>query len=420
MARRGSVDAPETTTLLEVLRNHLGLMGTRYGCGLEQCGCCMVLVDGQPAYACTREVGTVAGRKVTTIEGLGTPAKPHPLQQAFLDEQAGQCGYCLSGILMSAKALLDRNPDPDAAPISWPRSTSISAAAARISASCARSNARPRRCATGGRHERARPARQAWSRIPRLDRWITFQPDRTVRIATGKVEMGQGVVTAHRPDRGRRARRAARSRRRAVGRHDRRTRRALHDLVAVDRGVRRLGAAGLRRGARQGARARGAAAQLQPRRAHGGRRPVPAERRGDRPGLLDASRPRSISRRPSPGRRRAKPVAVLQGGRPERAAHRPAGEDERRRLRARRAAARRAACAHAAPAQPRRHARRRSTRPRSGAPRRASCRSCARPISWPSSVRSRAWRRRAAVAAPLHAKWDNVRRSTRRSRRPPG
>jgi nicotinate dehydrogenase subunit A len=106
------VGAAETTSLLEVLRNQLGLMGTRYGCGLEQCGCCMVLVDGQPAYACTRELGTVAGRTVTTIEGLGTEAKPHPLQQAFLDEQAGQCGYCLSGILMSAKALLDRNPNP--------------------------------------------------------------------------------------------------------------------------------------------------------------------------------------------------------------------------------------------------------------------------------------------------------------------
>lgn len=111
------VGAPETTSLLEVLRNHLGLMGTRYGCGLEQCGCCMVLVDGQPAYACTRELGTVAGRKVTTIEGLGTQSAPHPLQQAFLDEQAGQCGYCLSGILISAKALLDRNPDPSRADI---------------------------------------------------------------------------------------------------------------------------------------------------------------------------------------------------------------------------------------------------------------------------------------------------------------
>jgi nicotinate dehydrogenase subunit A len=111
------LEAAETSSLLEVLRNQLGLMGTRYGCGLEQCGACMVLVDGQPAYACTREVGTVAGRAVTTVEGLGTVEQPHPLQQAFLDEQAGQCGYCLSGILISAKALIDRNPKPSRADI---------------------------------------------------------------------------------------------------------------------------------------------------------------------------------------------------------------------------------------------------------------------------------------------------------------
>lgn len=114
-ARR--VEVAETTSLLEALRNHLGLMGTRYGCGQEQCGCCMVLVDGQPVHSCTRELGTVAGRKVTTVEGLGTLADPHPLQQAFLDEQAGQCGYCLSGILISAKALIDRNPNPSRADI---------------------------------------------------------------------------------------------------------------------------------------------------------------------------------------------------------------------------------------------------------------------------------------------------------------
>ncbi|MGE0421334.1 MAG: (2Fe-2S)-binding protein [Reyranellaceae bacterium] len=112
-----SVDVPETTTLLDVLRNRLGLMGTRYGCGLEQCGSCVVLVDGQPAHACTREVGTVAGRSVATVEGLGSAEKPHPIQQAFLDEQAGQCGYCLSGIVMSTKALLDRNPNPSRADI---------------------------------------------------------------------------------------------------------------------------------------------------------------------------------------------------------------------------------------------------------------------------------------------------------------
>ncbi len=111
------IEAPETATLLDALRNHLGLMGTRYGCGLEQCGCCMVLVDGQPVHACTREVGTVAGRNVTTVEGLGTQTRPHPVQQAFIDEQAGQCGYCLSGIVISTKALLDRNPSPSRADI---------------------------------------------------------------------------------------------------------------------------------------------------------------------------------------------------------------------------------------------------------------------------------------------------------------
>lgn len=111
------VDVDETTPLLDVLRNALGLKGARYGCGLEQCGSCMVLVDGEPVYACSREVGTVAGRKVTTIEGLGDAAHLHPLQQAFLDEQAGQCGYCLSGIIISAKALLDRNPSPSRADI---------------------------------------------------------------------------------------------------------------------------------------------------------------------------------------------------------------------------------------------------------------------------------------------------------------
>ncbi len=104
-----AIRAGETTPLLDVLRNELALKGSRYGCGLEQCGSCMVLVDGEPVYACSREVGTVAGRRVVTIEGLGGT---HPLQQAFLEEQAGQCAYCLSGIIMSAKALLDRNPAP--------------------------------------------------------------------------------------------------------------------------------------------------------------------------------------------------------------------------------------------------------------------------------------------------------------------
>jgi nicotinate dehydrogenase subunit A len=107
-----SVSADPDTPLLDVLRNHLGLLGTKFGCGQEQCGSCMVLVDGSPEKSCGKALSTVAGKAVLTIEGLGTPARPHPLQQAFLDEQAGQCGYCLAGILIAAKALLDRNPAP--------------------------------------------------------------------------------------------------------------------------------------------------------------------------------------------------------------------------------------------------------------------------------------------------------------------
>jgi len=112
-----SVSAGADTPLLDVLRNHLGLKGTKFGCGLEQCGCCMVLVDGAPEKSCGKALSTVAGKSVLTIEGLGTPERPHPLQTAFLDEQAGQCGYCLPGILISAKVLLDRNPKPSRAEI---------------------------------------------------------------------------------------------------------------------------------------------------------------------------------------------------------------------------------------------------------------------------------------------------------------
>ena len=107
-----SVVADGETPLLDALRNHLGLKGTKFGCGLEQCGCCMVLIDGKPEKSCGKSLAAVAGKAIVTIEGMGTPDRPHPLQQAFLDEQAGQCGYCLPGILISAKALLDRNPSP--------------------------------------------------------------------------------------------------------------------------------------------------------------------------------------------------------------------------------------------------------------------------------------------------------------------
>jgi nicotinate dehydrogenase subunit A len=107
-----SIVADGETPLLDALRNHLGLKGAKFGCGLEQCGCCMVLIDGKPEKSCGKSLAAVTGKAIVTIEGMGTPDRPHPLQQAFLDEQAGQCGYCLPGILISAKALLDRNPSP--------------------------------------------------------------------------------------------------------------------------------------------------------------------------------------------------------------------------------------------------------------------------------------------------------------------
>jgi len=107
---------PEAS-LLAALRGPLGLSGPRFGCGAEQCGACVVLLDGAPAFACNLPVSVAAGRRVETVEGLGTPEAPHPLQRAFLDLQAGQCGYCLSGILMAAAALLRRVPRPTEAEV---------------------------------------------------------------------------------------------------------------------------------------------------------------------------------------------------------------------------------------------------------------------------------------------------------------
>ena len=111
------VAADPETPLLYVLRNDLGLTGTKFGCGLGQCGACTVLVDGQPVRSCMLPVQAVAGQAVTTIEGLGSPEHPHPLQAAFIEEQAVQCGYCTPGIVMTAKAILDRTPRPTEAQI---------------------------------------------------------------------------------------------------------------------------------------------------------------------------------------------------------------------------------------------------------------------------------------------------------------
>ena len=112
-----TVDVDPATPLLYVLSDDLQLNGPKFGCGLGQCGCCTVLVKGQAVRSCITPVSTVAGAEVTTLEGLGSVEKPHPSQQAFIDEQAVQCGFCLSGVILTAKAYLDRNPKANDAEI---------------------------------------------------------------------------------------------------------------------------------------------------------------------------------------------------------------------------------------------------------------------------------------------------------------
>jgi nicotinate dehydrogenase subunit A len=105
-----SVDADPATPLLYVLGADLGLRGPKFGCGLGQCGACTVLLGNRAVRSCVTPVSAVGTGEITTLEGLGTPERPHPIQQAFIDEQAAQCGFCLSGVILTAKALLDQNP----------------------------------------------------------------------------------------------------------------------------------------------------------------------------------------------------------------------------------------------------------------------------------------------------------------------
>ena len=112
-----SMAAEPDTPLLYVLRNDLGLNAAKFGCGLGQCGACTVLVDGAALRSCITPIGTLGQSEITTLEGLGTLERPHPLQAAFMAEQAAQCGYCIPGIIMLAKALLDRIPQPSEAEV---------------------------------------------------------------------------------------------------------------------------------------------------------------------------------------------------------------------------------------------------------------------------------------------------------------
>jgi aerobic-type carbon monoxide dehydrogenase small subunit (CoxS/CutS family) len=107
------LDLEPDMPLLYALRNHLGLNGAKYGCGLGQCGACTVIVDDQPVFACLTPCAGLEGKRIRTVEGLGSEANPGPLQTAFIDKQAAQCGYCIAGMLMRAQSLLERNPHPD-------------------------------------------------------------------------------------------------------------------------------------------------------------------------------------------------------------------------------------------------------------------------------------------------------------------
>jgi nicotinate dehydrogenase subunit A len=111
------VDADPDTPLLYVLRDDLGLNGAKFGCGLGQCGACTVIVDGRAVFSCITPISLLAGRRIKTIEGLGSAASPGRLQRAFIEEQAAQCGYCIAGMIMRAEALLERNPTPSDAEI---------------------------------------------------------------------------------------------------------------------------------------------------------------------------------------------------------------------------------------------------------------------------------------------------------------
>ena len=130
--RMHTVDVDPATPLLYVLSDDLELRGPKFGCGLSQCGACTVIVDGEATRSCVTPVEEVADAAITTLEGLGTVEDPHPIQQAFIDEQAMQCGFCVNGVIMTAKALLDRTPDASDAQIRQAMSTVLCRCGAHV------------------------------------------------------------------------------------------------------------------------------------------------------------------------------------------------------------------------------------------------------------------------------------------------
>jgi nicotinate dehydrogenase subunit B len=206
------VVAEPDTPLIYVLRNDLGLKGARLGCGLEQCGACKVLIDGQALPSCRMAVRSVQGREITTIEGLAPGGELHPLQQAFVEEGAMQCGFCTSGLILAAKALLDRNPHPTDGEVRAELGPNLCRCGTydRVLRAVRRAMGQP--AATPPyevqAQEGAPPGPQAGpaeaaavlpsplQEAPDLDAWVQIHADGTVTLFTGKVELGQGIRTA--------------------------------------------------------------------------------------------------------------------------------------------------------------------------------------------------------------------------------
>ncbi len=200
------------TPLLYVLRNDLGLKGAKFGCGLGQCGACKIIVDGVAVPSCQMSVRSAQGRQITTIEGLGTSGGLHPLQQAFLDEQAVQCGYCTPGMIIAAKALLDRNPRPTDGEIRAELAQNLCRCGAygrivravrRASGQVAEPPPYEEQVADEGQSvssaELSDPSPalpSSLQRTPDLDAWVRINTNGTVTLFTGKVELGQGIRTA--------------------------------------------------------------------------------------------------------------------------------------------------------------------------------------------------------------------------------
>ena len=191
-----AVDADPDQTLLDVLRGRLGITSPHFGCGAGECGACHVMVGDRAMASCDMPMWSVADKEIVTLEGLGTAEQPHPLQRAFISEQAMQCGYCVSGILISAAALLKRNPSPiGSRGQSGARSQSVPLRIAQPHG--------PRRAAgsigDGDVMSAPSPAPKlpvSLAANPRLSSWVKFTGEGRVAISPGKVEIGQGIVTA--------------------------------------------------------------------------------------------------------------------------------------------------------------------------------------------------------------------------------